>query len=303
MCYDGPQGINSFSLLGLCNYVISICFLISFCSGREGTQRNEVSLRGLLPILFISSLILLPLSHITNVYSLQTYVLWPTRLFCLWDSPGKNTGMCCHALLPFLASSFQLPIHVRHFVTPWTAVGQASMSITNSCSLFKLMSIKSVMPSNHLILYHPLLLSPSIFPSIRVFSNESVLRISWPNYWSFSFNISPSKNIQDWFPLGWTGWISLQSKGLSRVFSNTTVQKHQFFSAQPSSQSNSHIHTLPLRHAHIEPYFSSFRGLSQYQNHIYSGETAHLVGWMTFLSEASLLCCSCNNLACQCQQF
>ena len=93
----------------------------------------------------------------------------------------------------------------------------------------------------HLILCHPLLLLPSVFPSIRVFSNESVLHIRWPKYWSFSFNISPM-NIQDWFPLGWTGWISLQSKGLSRVFSNTTVQKHQFFSTQLSLWSNSHIH-------------------------------------------------------------
>ena len=84
---------------------------------------------------------------------------------------------------------------------------------------------------------HPLLsplLPPSIIPSIRVFSNESVLRIRWPKDWSFSFNISPSNEFQDWFPLGWTGWISLQSKGLSRVFSNTTVQKHQLFSAQLS---------------------------------------------------------------------
>ena len=86
-----------------------------------------------------------------------------------------------------------------------------------------------LMPANHLILCHPLLLPPSIFPSIRVSSNESVLLIRWPKYWSFSFNISPSKNIQDWSPLGWTGWTSLLSKGLSRVFSNTTVQKHQFF--------------------------------------------------------------------------
>jgi len=84
---------------------------------------------------------------------------------------------------------------------------------------------------------HPLsspLLLPSIIPSIRVFSNESALCIRWPEYWSFSFNISPSNEYQDWFPLGWTGWISWQSKGLSRVFSSTTVQKHQFFSAQLS---------------------------------------------------------------------
>ena len=126
-----------------------------------------------------------------------------------------------------------------------------------SQSLRKLTSIESVIPSNHLILCHPLVLPPSIFPSIRVFSNESVLHIRWPKYWSFNFSISPSNehpglisigvstsasvllmNTQDWFPLGWTGWISLQSKGLSRVFSNTTAQKHQFFSIQLSSQSN-----------------------------------------------------------------
>ena len=95
----------------------------------------------------------------------------------------------------------------------------------------------------HLILCRPLLLLSSIFPSIRVFSNESALRIRWPKDWSFSFNISPSNDIQYWFPLGWTGWISLQSMGLSRVF-NTTVQKHQLFSTQLSFNSN--IHTWLL---------------------------------------------------------
>ena len=179
------------------------------------------------------------------------------------------------------------------------------------------------MLSSHLILFHPLLVPSSIFPSIRVFSNDLALRITWPKYWSFNFNISPSnehqgvisfrmdwldllagqgtcksllqhysskpsilwhsaflivqfscplswwghpttsnhliicrplllpssffpKNTQDWSPLEWTGWISLQSKGLSTVFSNTTVQKHQFFSTQPSSQSNSHIYIANL---------------------------------------------------------
>ena len=138
---------------------------------------------------------------------------------------------------------FKWPSCVQLFATPWTAAHQASLTITNSQSLLKLMSIESVMPSNHLILCHPLLLLPSIFPSISVFSNESALCIRWPKYWSFSFSISPSNEHQDRFPLGWTGWITLQSKGLSRVFSNTTVQKHQFFGAQLSSQSNSHIHT------------------------------------------------------------
>ena len=129
---------------------------------------------------------------------------------------------------------------VRLFGTPWTAARQASLSITNSQSLLKFMSIESVMPTNHLILCHPLLLSPSIFPSIRVFSNESVLHITWPKYWSFSFSIS--LNIQDCLLLGWTGWISLQTKGLYRVFPNITVQKNQFFGAQLSLWSNSHIH-------------------------------------------------------------
>ena len=99
-------------------------------------------------------------------------------------------------------------------------------------SLLKLMSIELVMPCKHLIPCCPLLLLPSIFPSIRVFSKESVLRIRWPRYWSFSFRISPSNEHQDWFPLGLTSLLSLQSKGLSRVFSSTTVQKHQLFSTQ-----------------------------------------------------------------------
>ena len=145
-------------------------------------------------------------------------------------------------------SSVQFLSGVRLFVTMDSA-HQASLFIVNSQSLFKLMSIESVMPSSHLILCHPLLLLPSIFSSFRVFFNESVLWIRWPKYWSFSFSwmdwyllVFPM-NIQNWFPLGLTSLISLQSKGLSRVFSNTTVQKHQFFSSQLSSQSNSHIHS------------------------------------------------------------
>ena len=132
--------------------------------------------------------------------------------------------------------------YVQLFATPWTAARQASLYITNSCSLLKLMTIVSVMPSNHLILCHSLLLPLSIIPSIRVFSSESVLRIRWPKYWSFSFSISPSNEYSSEFPLGLTALIFLQSQGLSRLFSNTTVQKHQFC-AQPSLQSNSHLHT------------------------------------------------------------
>ena len=115
---------------------------------------------------------------------------------------------------------------------PWTAAHQASLSIINSWSLPELMSIDLVMTSNHLLLCHPLLLLPSIFPSIRVFSNESALRIRWQSIGvSASTSVLPM-NTQDWSPLGWTGWISLQSKGLSRIFSNTTVQKHRFFGSQ-----------------------------------------------------------------------
>ena len=178
----------------------------------------------------------------------------------LGDSPGKNTGVGCHTLLqgifltqglnPHLLhlldwqmgslpwappgkplemfSSVQSCSHDRFFATPWTVAHLASLSITNSQSLLKLMSIESMMPSNHLTLCRPLLILSSVIPSIRVFSNESALHIRWPKYWSFSFSIS-----QDWFPLGLTGLI-LQSKGLSRVFSNTTAQKHQFFRAQLS---------------------------------------------------------------------
>ena len=95
------------------------------------------------------------------------------------------------------------------FATPWTVAHQASLSFTISWSLLILMSIKTVMPSNHLILCSPLLLLHSIFPSIRVFSNELALHTRWPKYWCFSFSISPSYDIQGWFPLGWNGWISL----------------------------------------------------------------------------------------------
>ena len=101
------------------------------------------------------------------------------------------------------------------FATPWIAASHASLSITNSQSSPRLTFIESVMPSSHLILCHPLLLLPPIPPNIRVFSNESTLCMRWPKYWSFSFSIIPSKEIP--------GLISLQSKGLSRVFSNTTV--------------------------------------------------------------------------------
>src|SRR5574337_631165 len=119
-------------------------------------------------------------------------------------------------------------------VTPRTAARQASLSITNSQSLLKLMSIESVIPSNHLILCRPLLLLPSIFPIIRDFSKESALSIRWPKYWSFSLNISPFNEHPGLisFRMDWLDFLAVQ--GTLRVFSNTTVQKHQFFGAQLS---------------------------------------------------------------------
>ena len=139
-------------------------------------------------------------------------------------------------------SSVQLLSHVLLFVTPWTAACQDSLSITNSWSLLKLMSIESVMTSNHLILCRRLL-PPSIFPSIKVFSNESLLHIRWPKYWSFSFSISPSN---EWsglisFRMDWLDLLAVQ--GLLRVSSKHHSSKVSILGCTASSQSNSHIHT------------------------------------------------------------
>ena len=129
-------------------------------------------------------------------------------------------------------SSVQSLSRVRLFVTPWTTACQASLSITNSWSLLKLMSIESVMPSNHLILCRSLLLPLQSFPAYGSFPMSQFFTSGGQSIGvSASTSVLPI-NIQDWFPLGWTGWISLWSKGLSRVFFNTTVQKHQFFGAQ-----------------------------------------------------------------------
>ena len=137
-------------------------------------------------------------------------------------------------------SSVQLLSHVRLFATPGITARQASLSITNSQISLRLTSIESVMPSSHLILCCSLFLLPPIPPSIRIFSNESTLRMRWPKYWSFSLSIIPSKEHPGLisFRMDW-----LQSKGLSGVFSNTTIQNSLFFGTQLSSQSNSHIHT------------------------------------------------------------
>ena len=159
--------------------------------------------------------------------SLQHHGLLPARLFCPRDSPGTKLEWV------IVVAVVQSLRRVQLFVTPRTAACQAFLSFTIFQSLLKLMSIELAMPSNHLTLCCPLLL-PSIFPSIRVFSNELALHIRGPQYWSFSFSISPSNEYSGLISLELTGWISWKSKGLLRVFSSTTVQKHQFFSALPS---------------------------------------------------------------------
>ena len=168
---------------------------------------------------------------------LCTVFLYPMK------TDGANLALACHVLCQIRQFQQQGWLLFSHSVmsrcaTPWTVARQASLFFTISQSLLKLVSIKSVMPSNHLILCHPFLILLSLFPSI--FCNELALCIRWPKYWSFS--ISPSNEYSGLISFR-MDWISLQSKGLSRVFSNPTVQKHQFFGAQLSLWSNSHIHT------------------------------------------------------------
>ena len=143
------------------------------------------------------------------------FVLFFCTVSCLRHGGQSHNSHCSQDV-----AAVQLLSCVQLFATPWTATHQASLSISNSRSLLKLTSIEWVMPSNHLILCHPLLLLPSVSPSIRVFSKESALPIRWPKYWSFSFRISPSDEHSGLIPFGWAGFISLLSKALSRVFSS-----------------------------------------------------------------------------------
>ena len=161
-----------------------------------------------------------------------------------------HTHIQCHILYKYIhsplytcISSVQLLSRVRLFATPWTAARQILLSIANSRSLLKLMSVASVMPSNHFFLCCPLLLLPSIFPSIRTFSNESVLHIPGVGVGvSASASVLPM-NTQDWSPSGWTGWISLQSKGLSRVL--------QHYSSKASILWHSALFIVQLSHPYL----------------------------------------------------
>ena len=153
--------------------------------------------------------------------SFQSHPTLCDPLHC--SSPGSSVHEILQARILVQFSSVQLLSRVRLFVTPWIAARQASPSITNSQSLLKLMSIESVMPSNHLILCCPFLLLPSVFPSIRVFSNESVLHIRWPKYWSFSFSISPSDEYSGLisFRMDWLDLLAVQE-----TLENTGVGCH-----------------------------------------------------------------------------
>ena len=160
----------------------------------------------------INTLVFLNLVFLTQDNGFWVY--FDIHSFCS-DWPAK------HAVV-------QSPSQVWIFMTPWAEAHQASLCLTISWSLPKFMSIASMMPSSHLILWCPLLLH-SVFHNIRDFSNQSSACIQWPKYWSFSLSISPSSEYSGWSPLRLTGLISLLSKGLSGVFSSTTVWRHQFF--------------------------------------------------------------------------
>ena len=153
---------------------------------------------------------------------------------CTVCSGAKKLNLSVLQITRVSVSSVQSLSHVRLFVTPWTAAHQASLSITNSQSLLKLMSIESVMPSNHLILCHPLLIPPSILPSIRVFSNKSALHIRWPKYWNLSFSISPSNEYSRpiSFRMDWLDLLAVQ--GTLKSLLQHHSSKHQFFGAQLS---------------------------------------------------------------------
>ena len=170
---------------------------------------------------------------------------WTSERTFITNIFAKFSNHTCFSSVQF-SSVAQSLTRVRLFATPWIAAHQASLSITSSRSSLRFTFIESVMPSSHLILCLPLLLLPQSLPASRSFPMSQFFRWGGQSIGvSASVSVLPM-NTQGWSPLEWTGWISLQSKGLSRVFSNTTVQKHQSFGTQLSSQSNSHIHTWPL---------------------------------------------------------
>ena len=175
-----------------------------------------------------------PMPFMNNCHCIYLKCYFFSIFYCVYICIAQKLWEEWHAhytILTYMIVVVQLFSCVQLFAAPLTAAHQASLSITISWSLPKLMSMESVRPSSHLVLCHPLLLPPSVFPSIRVFSGESALRIRWPKYWSFSFSISPSNEYSGLISFR-IDWFAVQ--GLSRVFSNTTVRKHQFLGIQLS---------------------------------------------------------------------
>ena len=203
-------------------------------------------------------------SHYTSLWRFSSWVGRAGFVLSQFCGKGPSHLKTKHIRNSFLSyvilqfSSVQSFSHVWLFVTPWIAARQASLSIINSRSSLRLMSIESVMPSNHLILCRPFLFLPSIFPSIRIFSNESALHIRWPRYWSFSFSISPSNEYSglisfrmDWLDL-------LASQGTLKSLFQHHSSKHQFFGAQPSLWYSFHVCTWLLE----KPFLWLYRPLS-----------------------------------------
>ena len=212
-----------------------------FASGRQSTGASASVFQMNIQDWFslgLTGLISLLSEGLSGVFSITT----------IWKHQFLGTQPLYGPTLTFIHDycknhvAVQLLSHVWLFVTPWTGACQEPLSFTISQSLLKLMFIEMMMPSNHLILCHPPLFLPSIFPSIRVIFNEMALYIRWPKYWSFSFSISLSNEYSGLisFRIDWFDHLAVQG-----VFSNTTVQKHQFFGTQLSSQSNTHIPTIP----------------------------------------------------------
>ena len=170
------------------------------------------------------------------LFRYSSAALFVMQIFIVYKRICTISGGCCWTVAKLCLT----------LCNPMEWGSQSSQSFTISWSLLKLMSSVLVMPSNHLILCCPLLFWPSIFPSIRVLSSEVAVHIRWPKYWSFSFSIRLSNEYSELISFRTDWLISLQSKGLSRVFSSTTIWKHQLFGAQPSVRSNSHIHTWLL---------------------------------------------------------
>ena len=181
----------------------------------------------------VGLVVLMVFGGIHQMMGVMGWIVPPPKLIH-WSPKPQCLRICTYLETGSLSVSQFSRSVMSNSLWPTDVARLAYLSITNSQNLSKFMSIASVMPSIHLNLCHPLLLPPSIFPSIRVFSNESVLRIRWPKHWSYSFSISPSSEYSGLisFKMDWLDLLAVQV--LSRVFSNTTVQKHQFFSAQLS---------------------------------------------------------------------